>query len=190
MSGRDDRGGSARSRVVTAAQTLFLERGVHGTSLQMIADGIGVTKAAVYFQFRSKREIVLAVTAPAVARIAEVVATAESEESAARRFDVALEGLVDVVIEHGQVASLLRRDAEVAEIVEEDPQVRGLMARLDEFLIGQEPAPDARVALALAGGGLMAIGSDPAWNDVKAATLRPLLREAVHRVLAQYRPLA
>ncbi|WP_175417107.1 TetR/AcrR family transcriptional regulator [Arthrobacter sp. 24S4-2] len=183
-----DHEGSARSRVVAAAQALFLERGVHATSLQMIADSIGVTKAAVYFQFRSKREIVLAVIAPAVARIADVVANAESEESALRRFDVAVGGLVDVVIEQGRVASLLRRDTEVAEMVEGDPEFRGLMARLDELLVGLEPAPDARVALALAGGGLMAVGSDPSWTRVEAATLRSVLSEAVHRILAPYRP--
>lgn len=183
-----DHEGSARSRVVAAAQALFLERGVHATSLQMIADSIGVTKAAVYFQFRSKREIVLAVIAPAVARVADVVANAESEESALRRFDVAVGGLVDVVIEQGRVASLLRRDTEVAEMVEGDPEFRGLMARLDELLVGLEPAPDARVALALAGGGLMAVGSDPSWTRVEAATLRSVLSEAVHRILAPYRP--
>lgn len=183
-----DRGGSAKSRVVTAAQALFLERGVHATSLQMIADSIGVTKAAVYFQFRSKREIVLAVIAPAVARIGEVVASAETEKSSLRRFDVAVGGLVDVVIEQGQVASLLRRDTEVAEMVEADPEFRGLMARLDELLVGPEPAPAARVALALAGGGLMAVGLDPGWTHVDAATLRSVLSEAVHRILAPYRP--
>lgn len=188
MAASVDRGGSAKSRVVTAAQALFLERGVHATSLQMIADSIGVTKAAVYFQFRSKREIILAVIAPAVARIAEVVASAETEKSSLRRFDVAVGGLVDVVIEQGQVASLLRRDTEVAEMVDADPEFRGLMARLDELLVGPEPAPAARVALALAGGGLMAVGLDPGWTHVETATLRSVLSEAVHRILAPYRP--
>ena len=34
---------------------------MNGTSLQMIADAMGVTKAAVYHQFHTKEEIVLAV---------------------------------------------------------------------------------------------------------------------------------
>jgi predicted DNA-binding protein YlxM (UPF0122 family) len=37
---------------------LFGQYGVSGTSLQMIAEHIGVTKAAVYHQFRTKEEIV------------------------------------------------------------------------------------------------------------------------------------
>ncbi|PRC50878.1 TetR family transcriptional regulator, partial [Mycobacterium sp. ITM-2017-0098] len=54
----------------TAAQTRVLgdelqggvEHGVSGTSLQMIADAMGVTKAAVYRQFKTKEEIVIAIT--------------------------------------------------------------------------------------------------------------------------------
>ena len=51
---------TARERVLHAARSLFSEYGVSGTSLQMIADHLGVTKAAVYHQFHTKDEIVLA----------------------------------------------------------------------------------------------------------------------------------
>ena len=39
--------GQGRDRVVAAALELFSERGVSGTSLQMIADRLGVGKASV-----------------------------------------------------------------------------------------------------------------------------------------------
>ena len=51
---------AAQTRVITAALDLFSRHGVGGTSLQMIADEIGVTKAAVYHQYNTKDEIVLA----------------------------------------------------------------------------------------------------------------------------------
>ena len=53
--------GQGRARVLNAALELFAEHGVSGTSLQMIADHLGVTKAAVYHQFNTKEEIVRAV---------------------------------------------------------------------------------------------------------------------------------
>ena len=189
MSVQVEGGSTPRSRVIAAAEALFLERGVHATSLQMIADRIGVTKAAVYFQFRSKDEIVRAVIAPAIARITEMVTMAEADVSAARRFDLALDGLVGVVVERGEVAAMLRRDAEVTEMLDNDADFRGLMARLDGLLIGPEPSPDAKVALALAGGGLMAVGSDPTWKQLDAEGFRRTLRQAVQRVLGPYRPL-
>ncbi|NUR16364.1 MAG: helix-turn-helix transcriptional regulator, partial [Dermatophilaceae bacterium] len=52
--------GQGRRRVIDAAVELFAEHGVSGTSLQMIADHLGVTKAAVYYQFHAKEDIVLA----------------------------------------------------------------------------------------------------------------------------------
>ena len=53
---------AAQTRILDAALDLFADHGVSGTSLQMIADAIGVTKAAVYHQFKTKEEIVIAVT--------------------------------------------------------------------------------------------------------------------------------
>jgi AcrR family transcriptional regulator len=50
-----------QTRIIDAALVLFAEHGISGTSLQMIADAIGVTKAAVYHQYNTKDEIVLAV---------------------------------------------------------------------------------------------------------------------------------
>ena len=51
---------AAQARIISAALELFARNGVGGTSLQMIADSIGVTKAAVYHQYNTKDEIVLA----------------------------------------------------------------------------------------------------------------------------------
>ena len=51
---------TAQARIISAALELFAQNGVGGTSLQMIADAIGVTKAAVYHQYNTKDEIVLA----------------------------------------------------------------------------------------------------------------------------------
>jgi AcrR family transcriptional regulator len=62
---------AAQTRIIDAALALFAERGIGGTSLQMIADAIGVTKAAVYHQYNTKDEIVVAVAVahPLVARL-------------------------------------------------------------------------------------------------------------------------
>ena len=69
---------AAQTRVVDAALALFAEHGVSGTSLQMIADAIGVTKAAVYHQYNTKDEIVLAVAQVVLARLDAAVTSAEA----------------------------------------------------------------------------------------------------------------
>ncbi len=47
-----------RSRIQNVALQLFNENGYEATSLREIADAIGVTKAALYYHFKTKEEIV------------------------------------------------------------------------------------------------------------------------------------
>ena len=74
----------AQTRVITAAMDLFARYGVGGTSLQMIADEIGVTKAAVYHQYKSKDEIILAAAESELGRLEAVIEVAEMESSSKR----------------------------------------------------------------------------------------------------------
>ena len=67
---------AAQIRVLDAALKLISERGVSGTSLQMIADEMGVTKAAVYRQFKTKEEIVIAITEREMSRLEDALEAA------------------------------------------------------------------------------------------------------------------
>src|SRR5437588_3742453 len=49
-----------RSRLLAAAQRVFLERGFHGASLEAVAEEAGLTKGAVYSRFESKADLFLA----------------------------------------------------------------------------------------------------------------------------------
>jgi len=70
---------AAQTRVINAALDLFGRHGVSGTSLQMIADEMGVTKAAVYRQFKTKEEIVIAITEREMSKLEDVLEAAEAE---------------------------------------------------------------------------------------------------------------
>src|SRR3954464_3872966 len=101
--------GRGRERVVDAALELFAQHGVSGTSLQMIADHLGVTKAAVYYQFKAKEDIVLAVLEPAFRTMRDFIAEAEAAPSPAESSERAMAGLVDLIIEQRQVVAALFR---------------------------------------------------------------------------------
>jgi AcrR family transcriptional regulator len=68
----------AQTRVLDAALDLFAVHGVSGTSLRMIAAFIGVTKDAVYHQFRTTEEIVITVTERELARLIPALERAEA----------------------------------------------------------------------------------------------------------------
>lgn len=171
--------GQARARVIDAALGLFAETGFSGTSLQMIAERLGVTKAAVYYQFRAKEDIVLAVLDDALAAMSELVETAER----AGGVRVLLPGLVDLTLTHRHALVALARDPQFVRIVEEHPDFQSVIERVQRVLLG--PAPDVRrrVAVSLIGTGLSHVSVDPELADLDDAELRRHLLGLVEELL-------
>ena len=50
-----------RRKIVTSAHSLFLRKGYHGTTMEEIADSLGVTKPALYQYFPGKEDLYAAV---------------------------------------------------------------------------------------------------------------------------------
>lgn len=177
------RRGEARARVLDSALELFCEHGVGGTSLQMIADRLGVTKAAVYHQFRAKDDIVLAVLQPVMAEISALLTTLEREPDSPERRHRLVEGLVDIVLGHRQVMSALAGDPGVGECLHGHPDLASVVNRLRAVLLGTSPGVPRLIAGAMVGGGLMSIGRDPRLADEPAEDLREELVRASRRLL-------
>src|SRR5258705_9095293 len=138
----------AQTRVIETALDLFAEHGISGTSLQMIAEAIGVTKAAVYHQYRTKDEIVLAVAEVVLGRLAAVAMAAEAERSRARAREVLVAGLIAVAVEHRRSASILQRDPVMLRCLERNAPFRRVMERLNRILMSGDTGPRARARAA------------------------------------------
>jgi AcrR family transcriptional regulator len=154
------RGRGARERVLVAALELFGEHGVSGTSLQMIADRIGVTKAAVYHQFHTKEEIVLGVLNPALESLHASMLEAEQQDTPEARREVMLTALVDLAVSNRRLAAILRADPAAAELARSHPAL-DVGDRIRSLLVGPEPDVRRDVAGAMVGGALMMIGAAP-----------------------------
>ena len=76
----DSRRTDTRDRALAVALELFARRGYTATSLREIAEQLGVTKAALYFHFRTKEEILTAIMRGYLDGIAEL-----ADEAAAKR---------------------------------------------------------------------------------------------------------
>lgn len=150
----------ARERVLEAALELFAEHGVSGTSLQMIADRIGVTKAAVYHQFHTKDEIVLAVLAPGLEQLQRDVEEAERQETPEARRDKMLAALVRLSIGHRRVAAIIHADPAASEMVR-SRMTPDFAPRIGAMLDGPDPDVRTHIASAMVGGALMMIGISP-----------------------------
>ena len=53
-----------RQRIQNVARELFTQKGVQRTSLQDIADRLGMTKPALYYHFDSREELVRSILQP------------------------------------------------------------------------------------------------------------------------------
>lgn len=180
------RRGQARGKVIEAALRLFAENGVSGTSLQMIADRIGVTKAAVYFQFRTKEEIVTAVLEPAMARLEEIVSAARGTTPRGAQLDFLIGALVDLVVENRQLSAMLERDPALAMLVKGNERWWRITEDLSALLRGPRPSRETRVAVTLVAGGLMMSGADPNLRDLSDEELRTSLKSAMRKLFAVY----
>src|SRR5690606_7425144 len=60
--GKPAKGEILRRAILDAAATLFIERGTGGTSIQDIAESLGLTRTAVYYYFKKKEDIPQALT--------------------------------------------------------------------------------------------------------------------------------
>jgi AcrR family transcriptional regulator len=58
---REQQQAATRERVLAAATSTFLEKGFHGTTIAAVAETAGFTSGAIYSNFASKEELVLAV---------------------------------------------------------------------------------------------------------------------------------
>ncbi len=136
---------AAQQRIVTAALRLFARHGVGGTSLQMIADEIGVTKAAVYHQYRTKDEIVLAAAEAELANVDRVVRKAEALLTEGRALDALVDGMVDLAIARRRETGTILADPVIVEHFAEDEVFADVMHRLRRLVTGDDSGPEARV---------------------------------------------
>jgi len=173
---------AAKTRIINAALELFARHGVGGTSLQMIADTIGVTKAAVYHQFKTKDEIILAAAEVDMAKLTEVLDVAEATVGRPQALDVLLTQLVDLAVENRRMVSILQSDPVMVRLLEEHPPFRQQMARLYVLLIGNDPSADERVQAAMLAAAIGGAAS-PLVVDLDDDTLRANLLDLARRFL-------
>jgi len=174
---------AAQTRIIEAALGLFAEHGVSGTSLQMIADSLGVTKAAVYHQYNTKDEIILAVAQLVLARLEAAVTAAEAERSRSRARDVLIAAMIDLAVERRRTAGVLQRDPVMLRFLESHEPFRRVMARVNRLLMGGASHPRARVQAATLAAAIAGAVIHPLVLDLDDDSLRSELLKQVRKLL-------
>jgi AcrR family transcriptional regulator len=173
---------AAQSRIVTAALGLFAEHGVGGTSLGMIAKAIGVTKAAVYHQFHTKEEIILAAAEAELARLEAVLDAADAQPTREQARTVLVRQIVDITVESRRTMSPILSDPIIIRLFAQHEPLRRVMHRLSRLLLGDDAGPGARVSTAVLTAAMSGAVMHPLVVDLDDDTLRAQLLELARRL--------
>ncbi len=174
---------TAQARIISAALELFARKGVGGTSLQMIADAIGVTKAAVYHQYKTKDEIVLAAAEAELERVDAVIRAAEAEPSRARARKTLVTGMVDLAVAHRRTVSTILNDPVIVRFFAEHESFRPVMDRMSRVLVGEDIGHEARVSTAMLTAAISGTVMHPLVAGLDDELLRSQLQRLAERLL-------
>ncbi len=172
----------ARTRVLDAALDLFAEHGVSGTSLQMIADAVGITKAAVYHQFRTKEHIVIAVTERELSRLIPALEEAEARGDESQARDALLVSVIEMAVRDRRLVRTLQFDPVVVRLLAEHEPFQRFMDRLYEVLL-DDTDEDTRIAGAMFSGAVSSAVMHPLVADIDDDTLQTRLTDLSRRLL-------
>jgi AcrR family transcriptional regulator len=138
-----DNGRDTRSRLRELALSLFAEQGYEKTSLREIAERLGVTKAALYYYFKSKEDIVRSLVEDYVAELDALIAWAKEQPRTAATREEIIGRYLDVVQNGVGVFRMLQQNqaavAGLASAKERGELFRERMDALVDVLTG----PDA-----------------------------------------------
>jgi AcrR family transcriptional regulator len=174
---------TAQARIISAALELFAQNGVGGTSLQMIADAIGVTKAAVYHQYNTKDEIVIAAAKAELEGVDAVVRAAEAESSRARARKALVSGMVDLAVAHRHTVSSILNDPVIVRFFAEHESFRPVMDRMSRVLVGDDIGHEARVSTAMLTAAISGTVMHPLVAGLDDEVLRSQLQRLAERLL-------
>src|SRR5687767_13932586 len=124
-------------RILATALMLFGEHGYHGTSMQRLADALGVSRAAFYYHYRSKSDVLHAIAEPLLAAFEDLARRAASGEVDP------LEGYLDVAFGHQRLVRFVANDPAAQADGDIGTRLRAAYGQITGALAREVEGPDA-----------------------------------------------
>jgi AcrR family transcriptional regulator len=178
--------GETRQRILDVALDLFVEQGYDKTSLREIAERVGVTKAALYYHFQSKEDIVTTLHMPVHELMHSAMARLGDSTGPGSWLDL-LDWLIEQLAAHSRLFLMYQRNATaIGEVHRKDhggpevePEQLFLQRLADPALSLDERVRMAgSLAVVVSGAALAMQPGTPAPDPAElAATLRVAVRD-------------
>jgi AcrR family transcriptional regulator len=180
---------STRERILNVALDLFIEKGFDKTSLREIAEQLGVTKAALYYHFASKEDILMALHLRLHEFGFDALNQLGAQEPTLSLWADLLDQIVDQMLAHRKIFLLHERNQAAFENLHReerhDASHEDLQAKLRQLLSDGRLSVRDRVRMAASFGAVMGgiFMSGDAFGDVPSTELSEILRDAVGDLL-------
>jgi len=150
--------GDTRARIQQVAIELFTEHGYEGTSLREIAERLDVTKAALYYHFRSKEDIIRSLVEDYYGQIDALIAWGQQQPRSAEVQREVISRYARIIADGDQVFRMLHQNQASVNALAAAKNRSGLfkerMQGLIEVLAGPEAPLVDRVRAAMALGAI------------------------------------
>jgi AcrR family transcriptional regulator len=141
-----------RTRIQEIALEMFTEKGYDATSLREISERLGFSKAALYYHFKSKEEIVESMTADHIARIEALIewagdqaASPDTRREFIRRYMESLS-----ISKHFRVMKFFQQNQPALKHMANAAKWREIMDRMVQTLTGTNVSAQERLRVGLA----------------------------------------
>ena len=179
MSSRAAQAERTRQQILQTARRLFNEHGYDATSLQMIADELGLTKAAVYYYFRAKTDMRHEIVHAEIERLQGLLDEADAIRGRRARVEHIVNGFVDFFVESRRYGLMTSNDS-AAKHENLDDEPTGIHQRTLSLIFGDHPTATERLAFS-------AVARIPVYlpglADLSDDELRAALRTTVLHIL-------
>jgi AcrR family transcriptional regulator len=172
----------AQHRVIDTALRLFAEYGVSGTSFQMIADSLGVTKAAVANKFKTKDDLVVAVAERELAVLESHIVAAEQDLDHQRGRQQLLDKMVDLAVDNRGMVGTLQFDPVIVRVLADHEPFQRFLARLFGALYTEDDAASA-VSAAMLSGAIAVAVMHPLVTALDSEELRAHVRRTARQMV-------
>jgi AcrR family transcriptional regulator len=191
---------STRERILDVALDLFTEQGYEKTSLRDIAEQLGITKAALYYHFERKQDILLelhlrlhALGEEVFGQLGGLDATQVDEEA----WLVLMDGFMERMLANPKLFLMHQRNRNAFMELQYDERHAAENDRLEELMRSVLSSPTIPLrrrvrmvcsigsVMAALMGGIFSGGGEGILGEVAPRELTELVREAMHDLLRQ-----
>jgi AcrR family transcriptional regulator len=118
-----------RARILSEAAKVFRQKGYNSATMEDLATALGVTKAAVYYYYPKKNDILLEICEQALDRALDRIRQNDSSRPAAERLRQMVSDHVEIMTENLEEFAVFFQELDLRR----DPRARRVITRQKEF---------------------------------------------------------